>query len=171
MSCSDEELPESITFSESRQRFHKKLKEEKESKKAQDKRSVRYKQLDSPIEQSNTYELFPRGEGNSSRLQVPETEIFRQAANATHAARSKTIYLQKSVQRTLQKRSKKRLDNVEIILLSENSKLANGYTTSGQPEKFLKEHFYGGRLLRCSKKDANLTRSKQLHRPSPYFHG
>ncbi|GJD08221.1 hypothetical protein Gasu2_25240 [Galdieria sulphuraria] len=88
-----------------------------------------------------------------------------------YRSQKRKYFAKQQTRHTQQERSKKRLDNVEIILLSENSKLANGYTTSGQPEKFLKEHFYGGRLLRCSKKDANLTRSKQLHRPSPYFHG
>ncbi|GJQ12234.1 hypothetical protein GpartN1_g4025.t1 [Galdieria partita] len=169
MSSSEEELPETITFSESRQRFRNKLKEENESKRAQKKRSV--KQLHT--QQGTTHKPVPDEERKDSSLQVPETKIFHQAANAARSARTKTVYLQnkKSDRRVSRKRSKKRMDNVEIILLSENSKWAHEKSSNDNPEKFLKEHFYGDRLLRCSRKDANLTRSKHLCRPSPYFYG
>jgi len=161
MSTSDDEaLPESVSFSESRKLFQNKLKEEKESRKAQRKRSVVRKQSS-------------RGQQNKDSCadHAPDTQLFRQAAETAQFKKNQTVFLQKKSRRkTPRKKSKKRTGNAQVMLLRENSKLALKSSASDNPEKFLKQHFYGNRLMRSSRTDANLTRSKQLYLPSPYFY-
>lgn len=167
---SDEELPETVTFSESRQRFQNILREEKESKTVQSKHFFIDKQPCAA--QGTSLKFVSEKIEDDSTLHVPETEIFRQAASATRFDRVKTEFLpsKKSVKKKSQK-SKKRVGNVQLVWLAENSQLARKKSANDNPEKFLKDHFYGSRLLRSFKKDANLTRSKHLYRPSPFFRG